>query len=548
MPLRDALVGESRTPILVVMASALLVLLIACANLAGAVLSRSISRRREFAVRTALGAGRHRLVRQVLTEAALLGVLGGTVGLALATLVLAVLRDVRLAALPAYADIALDWGAVLVTAALALATGIAFGVAPALWAARSDPERVLREATRGTTESRGSGRVRGALVAGQIALCTSLLMGAGLLGRSLWAMTTAPLGFAPERVLAATVQLPPRNYATADARLRFYEQFADRLRSASGVDMVAATSAVPTAVGQRFGIALEGRVRRENEAQPLALGVVVSEEYFRLLRIPLRAGRTFDQRDRPGAPPTVIISESMAQRFWPSGDALGARLRMGPNPNAPLIEVIGVVGDVRNDRSRVDAEPIVYRPAGQVPAGPGRTFLIHTRRESTAMIPIVERELAALDRTLPLQRALPLGEIVAEGLASRRVPVFLMVAFGALALVLAAVGVYAMLATLVAAREREFGVRIALGSRRTQIVTLVMRHGIRWMALGFGLGAVGVILTARFVENLLYQVSPFDPLTLVSSIVVVIVSATLALLVPSYRAARLDPVQALRSE
>src|SRR6185503_13337330 len=185
VPLRDALVGDSRTPLLVVMASALLVLLIACANLAGAVLSRSISRRAEFALRTALGAGRQRLVRQVLSEAALLAVLGGAVGLTVARFMLTILRDVRLAALPAYADVSLDWGAVLVTAALALGTGLVFGLAPAIFASRSDPERVLREATRGTSESRGSGRLRGALVAGQIALCTSLLMGAGLLGRSL---------------------------------------------------------------------------------------------------------------------------------------------------------------------------------------------------------------------------------------------------------------------------------------------------------------------------------------------------------------------------
>jgi hypothetical protein len=212
VPLRDALVGDSRTPLLVVMASALLVLLIACANLAGAVLSRSISRRAEFALRTALGAGRQRLVRQVLSEAALLAVLGGAVGLTVARFMLTILRDVRLAALPAYADVSLDWGAVLVTAALTLGTGLVFGLAPAIFASRSDPERVLREATRGTSESRGSGRLRGALVAGQIALCTSLLMGAGLLGRSLWAMTTAPLGFTDDRVLAATVRLPSRNY------------------------------------------------------------------------------------------------------------------------------------------------------------------------------------------------------------------------------------------------------------------------------------------------------------------------------------------------
>ena len=548
IPLREALVGDSRTPLLVVMASAVLVLLIACANLAGALLSRSISRRAEFAVRTALGAGRQRLVRQVLTEATLLGILGGAAGLLLATWLLAALRDVRVAALPAYASLSLDRGALLVTAALALATAFGFGLAPAIWAARSDPQRALHDATRGTSEGRRSGHVRGALVAGQIALCTSLLMGAGLLARSLWAMTTAPLGFTTDRVLAATVQLPPRNYQDPGARRQFYEQFTDRLRAVPGVDIVAATSAVPTAVRQRFGITLEGRLRRENEAQPLVLGTVVSDDYFRLLNIPLRAGRMFDQRDRAGAPPAVIISESMARRFWPGGDALGARVRLGPNPNAPLIEIIGIVGDVRNDRARVDAEPIVYRPVRQAPAGPGSTFLIHTRGQSTAAIPIVERELAALDRTLPLQRAMPLAQIAAEGLASRRLPVFLIVAFGGLALVLAAVGVYAMLATLVAARQREFGVRMALGSRRIQIVTLVMRHGARWMAVGFGVGAVGVFLTARFVQNLLYQVSPLDPLTLLFSIVVIVISATIALLIPSYRAARLDPVIALRSE
>ena len=246
MPLRDAMVGDTRTPLLVLMTSAALVLLIACANLTGALLARTLSRRKELAVRLALGAGRGRLIRQLLTESVLLALAGGAAGVLLAWLVLSTLRGVARTALPDYADLSLDGGVVLVTAVLSLCTGLAFGLAPALSVDRSDPQDALRAEMRGASESRRSRRLRGLLVAGQIALCVSLLAAAGLLARSLWAMTTAPLGFDPDRVLTATVQMPPRDYPTPAARIRFLEQFADRLRMLPDVQAVADVSPIPT--------------------------------------------------------------------------------------------------------------------------------------------------------------------------------------------------------------------------------------------------------------------------------------------------------------
>ena len=265
MPLRDAMVGDTRTPLLVLMTSAALVLLIACANLAGALLARTLSRRKEFAVRLALGAGRGRLVRQLLTESVLLALTGGAAGVLLAWLILSTLRGVARTALPDYADLTLDGGVVLVTAVLSLCTGLAFGLAPALSVDRSDPQVALRAEMRGASESRRSRRLRGLLVAGQIALCVSLLAGAGLLARSLWAMTTAPLGFDPDDVLTATVQLPPRDYPTPAARIRFLEQFADRLRTLPDVQAVADVSLIPT-VTSRMSFSIDGAPQQPNGA------------------------------------------------------------------------------------------------------------------------------------------------------------------------------------------------------------------------------------------------------------------------------------------
>jgi putative ABC transport system permease protein len=545
MPLRDAMVGDTRTPLLVLMASAAFVLLIACANLAGALLSRSISRRKEFAVRVALGAGRHRLVRQLLTESTVLAIAGGAAGLLLAMAMLSALRELALPMLPAYARLSLDPGVVIVTAVIAVCTGLAFGIAPALSVDRVDAQSTLRDETRGASEGRRSRRLRGALVAGQMALCASLLAGAGLLARSLWEMASSPLGFDPAGVLTAAVRLPPRDYSKPEVRARFVEQFVERMRILPGVKAVATANSVPTSVRGRVSFTIEGAP--PNDAQPFVLFASVSDDYFRTLGIPLRQGRTFDVRDRAPAPPTVVISESMARRYWPAGEALGARIRMGANPDSPLVTVVGVVGDVRNDPARPDAEPMAYRSSRQSPAAMVRV-LLRAQDDPLALVRLVERELAAIDPGLPLERPMTLRAVLGDRLAARRLPVLLMTGFGVLALLLASVGVYAMFASMAAAREREFGVRMALGSRPHAIAGLMVRQGAGWMAAGLAGGALGIMLVVRLLRELLYGVQPFDPIALGLAAAILIGCATVALLIPVRRATRVDPVLALRAE
>ena len=545
VPVREAMVGDTRTPLIVLMASAGLVLLITCANLASALLSRTLSRRKEFAVRVALGAGRGRLVRQLLTESMVLAIAGGVAGVLLATGGLAVLRGLAAHALPSYAELALDGGALLVTAILALGTGIAFGVAPALAVGRADPQGTLRDETRGSSESRKSRRLRGALVAGQIALCLSLLAGAALLARSLWAITSSPLGFEPEGVLTATVQLPQASYRTADARVRFFEQFEERVRALPGVVAVASTGEVPTRVMNRNGFFLEGAPPPPDDARPLARYTTVSQDYFRTLGIPLRSGRAFGPQDRAGAPATVIVSESMARRHWPNRDPVGTRIRLDSDPNAEYFTVIGVVGDERNDPAKPDPENAMYL-SNRLHVWNGPIFVIRTQSNPLGLVSAVRRELAALDPALPLHNPTTLDELIADGLAGRRLPVVLMTSFGALALLLASVGVYAMFGAMAAAREREFGVRVALGSTPSAIAGLVLRQGGVWMAVGLVGGAAGVVAISRLLRGVLYGVTPFDPIALGLAVLILLVCATVALMVPVRRATRVDPISVLR--
>ena len=546
VPMRDAMVGDTRAPLVVLLASAGFVLLVACANLAGVLLSRALSRRREFAVRVALGAGRSRLVRQLLSESLLLALVGGAAGLLVATTALAALRGIAAQFLPSHADLTLDAATIFVTALVALATGLAFGAAPALVMAGADAQKALREEARGTSETRRSRILRGALVACQLALCISLLAGAGLLGRSLWEMSSAPLGFEPEGVLTATVRLPPREYATLDARAAFYEQFTERLRGLPGVQAVATATSLPTAVMQYMGLAVQGALDTD-EAEPFVLFSLVSDDYFRLLRVPLEQGRTFDERDHSAAPPTAVISASTARRFWPSGDALGARIRLGPDRNAPLAEVVGIVGDVRNDRARPDTEPMVYMSTRRIAPGIAR-FLIRADGDALALTRSAERELAALGGGAVLDGATLLREVAGQGLVSRQLPTVLIAAFGALALLLASVGVYAMFVSMVVAREGEFAVRMALGSQPAAIARLVLRQGAVWMAAGLVGGALGIVYVARLLRDLLYGVSPLDAIALGVAIGVLAACATIALLIPLRRAMRVAPADVLRAQ
>lgn len=551
LPLRDDMVGDTRTPLLVLMASAALVLLIGCANLAGALLSRALSRRREFAVRVAIGAGGGRIVRQLLTESTILAIAGGLAGIALAVLGLVAVRTFARTALPSYASLSLDAGVLLFALALALITGVAFGLAPALSVKRASARQLLQDATPAASESRSSRRLRGMLVAGQIALSISLVSGAGLLARSLWALTATPLGFDPHGVLAVPIRLPAGEYRSADSRVRFEELLEERLRALPGVTGVASTGSVPMPVMGRSNFTIEG-VTWPLDVQPFALHVGASDDYFRTMRIALREGRVFGATDRVDSPDVVVVSESMARRFWPNGGAVGARIRLGPNAGAPWSEVVGIVADVRNDPARAEPEPTAYVSLRQHPGGT-RTVVVRTGCSSTvggcdpvALHRLVRREVAAIDPAIPMDRMAMLDSLVAGGLAGRRLPVLLMSAFGTLALLLASVGVYAMFAAMATAREREFGVRVVLGASRRGIAALVLRQAGVWMAAGLAGGAVGVVAVTRMVRGLLYGVSPFDAVTLGVAVLLLVICGALALVVPILRATRVDPISVLR--
>jgi predicted permease len=545
VPLRDAMVGDTRTPLLVLLASAALVLLITCANLAGALLSRTIARRKEFAVRVALGAGRGRLVRQLLTESLLLAVAGGIAGIALAMFGLALLRGLTLSALPTYASLSLDTGAIVVAFIVALATGLAFGVGPAISVGRADPQRTLRDETRGASESVRTRRMRGVLVAGQIGLCVSLLAAAALLARGLWAITSAPIGVNTNGVLTFTLQVPGGKYRTADSRVQLHAQLEQALRAVPGVSGVAIMSSLPTTVTNSNGFFIEGSPWAPNEPVPFILTVLASDDYFHTLGIPLKQGRVFNATDRPGSPATIIINEAMARKYWPKGNAVGSRIRIGPpNPNAPWFTIIGVVGNVRNDPTHLLPETMMFLSNGQELVGD--TYAVRTSGDPIALLSSVRRAIASVDPLIPMYRVSTLDAVIGDSFRARRLPVVLMTAFGALALLLASVGVYAMFANMAAAREREFGVRVALGSTRGAIARLVLRQGGVWMVIGLALGAVGVGVASRLVRTQLFGVPELDPIAIGLAVFALLVCATLALLVPVRRATRVDPITVLR--
>lgn len=545
VPLRTAMVGDTRTPLLVLMASAGLVLAITCANLAGALLARTISRRKEFAVRVALGAGRGRLIRQLLTESTVLAFAGAGAGLFLAALGLRALRNLALPGLPPYADLSLDRGLLLVTLLSALVTGCAFGLAPALAAGRWEPQGTLRDETRGSSEGRHSRRLRGMLVAAQIALSLSLLAGAGLLARSLWAMTTVPLGFEPTGVLTGRVELPRASYRTPEERALFFRQLEERLAALPGVSGVASTTQIASPTMSSNILTIEG-VTLSGDGPTFIPYMAVSDDYFRTLGVTVREGRTFGPQDTPSAPPAIVISETMARRYWPSGGAIGARIRISPHTAERWGVVVGIVGDVRVSPALATPDPMAYATNRQDFLWSGRDFLVRTAGDPLTLLGTVQREIATLDASVPLRNPTPLQAIVDERLASRRFPVLLMSAFGVLALVLVSVGVYAMFASMAAAREREFGVRVALGSSRGAIAALVLRQGAVWMAIGVAGGGVGVVLVARFIREMLYAVTPFDPVAVGAAFVVLAVCGVAALLVPVRRATRVDPITVLR--
>ncbi|CAA9291869.1 MAG: Acidobacterial duplicated orphan permease (function unknown), partial [uncultured Gemmatimonadaceae bacterium] len=500
-------------------------------------------------VRLALGAGRGRLVRQLLTESVLLAAIGGAAGVALAWGGLAALTALAPADLPRIDEVRIDGVVLLVTALVVIVTGVAFGLVPALRASRPDLFATLREGGRGGTAGRGGHQLRRVLAGAQVALVVVLLTGAGLLIRSFLELRRVELGFRPDHLLTMELALPAAKYQQAPQRTAFYETLVERVGALPGVQGAGAISSIflsNTPNSTTFTI--EGRPRtREQEEVEVPLDAV-TPGYFRVMGVPVVRGRAFTAADRADAPPVVMINETMARRFWPDEDPVGRRFKYGgPEGDAPWMTIVGVVGDMR--RTGYDA-PVRYEtflPVAQ--DAPGRlTLVVRTAGPPLALVGAVRAAVRAIDPDQPVYGVASMDQTLGTMVAERRFSMALLGTFAALALVLGLVGVYGVTSYLVAQRTRELGLRIALGANPAQIVRAVVRQGMNVAAVGLAVGLVGALGAARLMAGLLYGVGTADAVTLAAVVALLAASTLLANYIPARRAAAADPLAALRAD
>jgi putative ABC transport system permease protein len=545
-PLRDRQIHDARLASWILLAAVLAVLLIACANVANLLLARSAGRRRELAVRAALGAGRMRLVRQALTESLLLAAAGGVAGCALAAMLLRAFVAIAPEGIPRLQQAAVDMRVLLFSLAVSLAAGLLFGLAPALESPRAEMLAGWR------TLGARSHLFRQALVAAQIAISVVLLAGAGLLLRSLWNLENQPLGMRVDGVLTATVTLGQKTYADPARRLAFFEEWEARLRQTPGLTGAALTDYLPpvtdVAIEMIYNlIEVEGRPQDTNGTGGTVVWRSVTPGYFAVLGIPIVRGRAFLEEDRGADRNPVMLNEALARHMFPGEDPVGKRIR--PGRRGPWLSVIGVAANVKNSGLVDDAGPEYYliRKHAADNVGPTATAIVRTSAEAGGMAPWLRAEVAALDPTIPVaieSMARRVGKL-AEG---PRFNAVLLALFAGMGLLLATIGLYGVVSFLVAQRTQEIGVRMALGATPPAIAGMVLRHAARSTAAGAVLGWVGSLFALRLLHTMLFQVPARDPWTVAAVLVILAAVAMLAAWVPSRRAARVNPVEALRQE
>ena len=549
--LHAAIVGGAEPVLIVVMVGVVVVLVVTCVNIAGLFLSRAVARRRELGVRAALGAGRSRLVRQVVTESALYGLAGGVLGIAIATglqrAFLVLVGDV----LPKMNGISLSAGLLGGAVVASLICGIAFGILPALSATRIDVREALGESgSRSSSPGRSGTRASRVLVSAQIACAVLLVVGAGLLTRTFFSLVHTDLGYQASRQQLTFGLIPSfKRYPDPAARAALLHSVTERLKAIPDVTAAGMTAVTPWQGGMMsVPMRIEGRPVDDNE--PSIEFATASPEYFSALGIPVRKGRVFATTDQQSAPPVIIISEAVARRFWPNADPIGSRVRIdtGVQGDSDLVrEVVGVVADVRED-ALSPIVPTIYVPAGQFVGAFSGTFVVRTTGDAAALLQRVKQILHGIDPKMPLFYPLTLRDVLARSVARQELAMGLMVAFAVLALLLAALGIYGIVAYAVIARTREFGIRSALGASRQSILALVLRQGLTTAAAGIVCGLGLAVLLSRFMASLLVGVSVHDTLTFVLAPAALAVVAVIACVIPARAATRVQPVEALRAE
>src|SRR5215467_5142690 len=544
--LQEALVVDVRTMMLVLMGAVLFVVLIACANLANLLLTAAARRQKEIAVRLSLGASHSRVVRQFLTESLLLAGLGGAAGLLLAYCGMPLINAMLPSAIPRIGEIGVDGRVLGFTSALTMASGLLFGSLPALRASQTALTEVLKAGSRTLSGGFGSRRLRASLVVSQVALTVVLLTGAGLLIKSFVRLQQTPLGFRPERLLTARITLPRSAYATTPQRLSFADRLLEEFRRQPGMQEVALTSHLPFATGnQAFGILMNGQ-EKGGPGMPIAQFRSVSPDYFRVMGIPLLKGREFSGADHERAPMVAVINETMAKRYWPNADPIGQRIKETSNQSA-WREIVGVVGSVRHRARREEPRPEIFVPWNQYPDA-RLNVAVRRQIEPANFAATVRRAVTAIDPNLVVFEVRKMEERLFESVAQPRFRTALLGVIAALALVMAVVGLYAVMAVSVAQRTHELGIRVALGAQRRDVIGLVLRQGIKLVSLGIVIGLAGAWALTRVLATLLYEVKPTDPLTFVAVPVLLIAVAILACWLPARQAASVDPLTALRYE